>query len=372
MDSRDGDLSGMTAAEDRSIQAEAFVSKYGWGHTDRSLVKGDASDKTFVRLTDTSTEPTTSAVFMDWQASYEKLMRFVRIQELLTSLGIAAPEIMARDMDHGFMLLEDMGDDQYGQLIDTGTDAKPLLKRATKLLIALHRRFDMPMGGGLPVYDAATFADQAALFLDSYMRGADLLPEDPMALQEMLDTFIQVWEAALQGICDTRHTLILRDYIVDNLMHLEPQAEDEATTPTAGGETAAAPSELTRIGVLDFQDGGIGPRLYDLVSLLEDVRRDYPDDVVAMMKQGYQKAFDDLEPACFETSYNLLKAQRMVRILGVFARLAIEDGNDSYMRHVPRCWQKLEQVLAAEPELDGVRAWFDRHVPSQFRAALVG
>jgi len=364
----DGELTADEPLRDRSELAEAFVAKYGWGSAGRSLLKGDASEKTFVRLTDDTLDPPGTAIFMDWPAPEHVVARFIRIQELLISLGINAPEILARDLDSGFMLLEDLGDLPYGRMIDTGSDAKPLLKRATKLLIALGKRFDEPMGRGLPVYDAATFADQSALFLDSYMRGADLLPEDAMELQELVDIFIQVWEAALQVACETPQGLILRDYIADNLMHVEIGG---AEAPTEDGTAQAPAIELQQVGVIDFQDGGIGPRLYDLVSLLEDVRRDIPAETKAMMQQGYLKS-SGLDEAAFRSAYNIMKAQRMTRILGVFARLAIDEGNDSYMKFVPRAWQLLEEALVAEPELDGVRAWFDRNVPEQYRAALVG
>jgi len=200
------------------------------------------------------------------------------------------------------------------------------------------------------------------------MRGADLLPEDAMELQELVDIFIQVWEAALQVACETPQGLILRDYIADNLMHVDIGG---AEAPTEDGTAQAPAIELQQVGVIDFQDGGIGPRLYDLVSLLEDVRRDIPAETKAMMQQGYLKS-SGLDEAAFRSAYNIMKAQRMTRILGVFARLAIDEGNDSYMKFVPRAWQLLEEALVAEPELDGVRAWFDRNVPEQYRAALVG
>lgn len=183
-----------------------------------------------------------------------------------------------------------------------------------------------------------------------------------MELQELVEIFLQVWEAALQPACEMPNSLILRDYIVDNLMLLEVPDDPAAEL---------GDNSLRRIGVLDFQDGGIGPGIYDLVSLLEDVRRDVSPDLVRMMCQGYLKSFPDIDPAKFQTAYNILKAQRLTRILGVFARLAIDEGDDRYMQHLPRCWKLLEEVLEAEPELDGVRAWFDRNIPSEFRAGLV-
>ncbi|MBV6633579.1 MAG: phosphotransferase [Alphaproteobacteria bacterium] len=351
-----------TAADDRSALAEAFVDKYGWSEAERELLPASASEKAIIRLTDSGVDPESQAIFVDWLTPGPVVNRFIRIQELLHNVGISAPEIMARDLDHGFMLVEDFGNETFSSLIDGGAEAKPLLTRATKLLIALHKRFEAPMGTGLRVFDAATFADQAALFLDTYMRGADLLPEDPMELQEMVELFIQVWEAVLGPACEMPQSLILRDYILDNLMLLEVTEEGVDINDT---------SAFQRVGVLDFQDGGMGPGIYDLVSLLEDVRRDLAPEVTQAMRQGYLKIFPDLDREQFQTAYNVLKAQRMVRVLGVFAEMAVEEGDDSYMKYVPRCWRLLEEAFEAEPELDGVRAWFERNVPAEFRADLV-
>ncbi|MEM6903715.1 MAG: phosphotransferase [Pseudomonadota bacterium] len=353
---------GTTAKTDRSALAEAFVAKYGWGDAERQVIAEDATDKALIRLVDSTLEPAGAAVFIDWRIPRSVVNGFIRIQEILHEVGITAPEILARDIENGFMLVEDFGNQNFSGLIDRGEDAKPLMTRATKLLIALHKRFALPMGDGLRTFDPATFADQAALFLDSYMRGADLLPEDPGELQELVELFIQVWEAALQPACEMPKSLILRDFIVDNLMLLDVSEEGLDMEDT---------SVLQRVGVIDFQDGGVGPAIYDLVSLLEDVRRELPSELTQAMRQGYLKSFPDLDHEQFKTAYNIFKAQRMVRVLGVFAEIAIEDGDDSYMKFVPRCWKLLEEAFEEEQELDGVRAWFDRHVPAEFRADLV-
>ncbi len=349
--------------DDRSARAEAFVDKYGWSEAERAMLDSNAWDRPLIRLVDRTVEPPSQAVFMDWQAPGIIIQRFLRMQELLLSLGVTTPKTLARDMDEGFMLVKDFGEDLYSKLIDAGEDPKPLYTRATKLLIAVQKRYAEPMGRGLKEFDAATFADQAALFMDAYMRGVDLLPEDPMELQEMVETFLQVWEAALQPVYDLPQTLILRDYIPENLMQIDLSDEDNEL---------AEPSGLRQLGVLNFQDGGIGPGIFDLMSLLEDVRREVPADLARAMCQGYLKSFPEIDPAKFQTAYNLLKAQRMTRVLGVFARAAIDDDDDEKMQYVPRCWQLLEDVLAKEPKLDGVRDWFDRYVPTEFRAQVAG
>jgi hypothetical protein len=137
---------------------------------------------------------------------------------------------------------------------------------------------------------------------------------------------------------------VLRDYHVDNLMVLEER------------------SGVAGCGLLDFQDAVVGPRSYDLVSLLEDARRDIPVQLIAAMLARYLAAFPDLDPAAFRASFAILGAQRSAKIIGIFTRLCRRDGKDQYLRHIPRVWRLLEGGLAA-PELAPVKAWFDEVLP---------
>ena len=143
---------------------------------------------------------------------------------------------------------------------------------------------------------------------------------------------------------DAAPTLVLRDYHVDNLMRL----------PGRDGVAAC--------GLLDFQDAVIGSPAYDLVSLLEDARRDVTPSVVHAMRQRYAAAFPGLDRARFDAAYAVLGAQRNAKIVGIFTRLMARDRKPAYLVHIPRVWRLLESDLA-HPGLADLRAWFERCVP---------
>ena len=135
---------------------------------------------------------------------------------------------------------------------------------------------------------------------------------------------------------------MLRDFHVDNLMGL----------PGRPGIAAC--------GLLDFQDAVAGPAAYDLMSLLEDARRDLEPGLVQAMLGRYRDAFPDLDLDSFEAAYAILAAQRHAKVIGIFTRLSVRDGKPGYLVHIPRVWRLLEAALE-HPALAPVRNWFDRH-----------
>ena len=164
--------------------------------------------------------------------------------------------------------------------------------------------------------------------------------------------YIDAWRDVMDVARTVPDTLVLRDYHVDNLMVLE------------GRQGTAA------CGLLDFQDAVIGPVTYDLVSLLEDARRDVSGAVSMAMLDRYLMAFPDIDRAAFKASYAVMGAQRSAKIIGIFTRLCRRDGKAVYLEHIPRTWRWLEGDLA-HPALAGVKDWFDRHIPPDRRRAPV-
>jgi len=143
-------------------------------------------------------------------------------------------------------------------------------------------------------------------------------------------------------------TLVLRDYHVDNLMLL----------PDRHG--------VRGCGLLDFQDAVTGPPSYDLVSLLEDARRDIPSPLRQVMTERYLAAFPGLDRGGFLRSAAILSAQRNCKILGIFTRLWKRDGKRQYLVHIPRVWRLLEADLR-HSALGRVARWLDRHLPAETR-----
>ena len=143
-------------------------------------------------------------------------------------------------------------------------------------------------------------------------------------------------------------TLVLRDFHVDNLMWLRSR------------------DGIKACGLLDFQDAVLGPAAYDLMSLLEDARRDISTKLVNNMIDRYFTAFPDLNHDSFCTVFKILAAQRHAKVIGIFTRLSARDGKITYLRHIPRVWQLLEASLM-HPSLTLVEEWFTSHVPKELR-----
>jgi aminoglycoside/choline kinase family phosphotransferase len=169
-------------------------------------------------------------------------------------------------------------------------------------------------------------------------------PIDPALRSE----YLAAWEKVLPIVYKLQATLVLRDYHVDNLMRVRNR------------------SGLLECGLLDFQDAVIGPPSYDLVSLLEDARRDVTPALVADMRQRFLAAFPEIDRAAFDASYAVLGAQRSAKIVGIFTRLCVRDGKRQYLEHIPRVWRLLQEGLA-HPVLAPVAAWFTRHIPETAR-----
>ena len=330
---------------DRAELARDFISAAGWGDAARSRLAGDASFRRYERLQRPGDNTAGgSAVLMDAPPPQEDVRPFVAIARALADGGYSAPRILAEDAEHGFLLLEDLGDDLYARLIAGGADETPLYEAAIDFLLDLHRR---PAPAGLAPYDEARLIDETGLFTDWYLPA--LTGHDtPDALRS---AFIAQWTALAPEVAaeDAGHprVLVLRDFHAENLIWLP-------------GRNGAA-----RLGLLDFQDAVAGHRAYDLVSLLEDARRDVAPALAEAMLARYI-AGSGLDEAAFRRAYAILGAQRNLRIIGIFTRLWKRDGKPHYQTFMPRMWRLVEGDLA-HPALAGLRAWLDETVPPPLR-----
>jgi aminoglycoside/choline kinase family phosphotransferase len=319
----------------REALTRSFLERAGWGEAQRGKLAGDASFRHYDRLR----RGDESAVLMDAPPPQEDVRPFLAVDRVLRGLGLSAPEILAEDVANGLLLLEDFGDGTYTRLLKNGEDERGLYARAVDVLVHLHRRFE---GAALPPYDEARLLTEAALLVDWYLPAITGRPTDAALREDYLATWRRVLPLA-RGAPDT---LVLRDYHVDNLILL----------PGRAGVGA--------VGLLDFQDAVIGPGAYDLVSLLEDARRDIAPSLVAEMLERYLAAFPRQDRDACMTSYAVLGAQRNAKIVGIFTRLCRRDGKPQYLQHIPRVWRLLEGDVR-HPALAPVAAWLDRHVPDR-------
>lgn len=329
-----GAVEGMDGMS-REAAIRAFLKRAGWRAAERREISGDASFRRYDRLLANGR----SAILMDAPPDKEDVRPFLAIARLLRSWGFAAPEILAEDIDAGLLLLEDLGDDRFSLVIDRSPERESsLYEAAVDLLIALH---DRPAPGELAVspdipgtvwrlrpYEAAPLFEELHLFTDWYLPA--IRPgSDPESWRQALDP---VWRELIESLGETTEVLTLRDYHADNLMWLPER------------------SGIGRVGLLDFQDALIGHRAYDLVSLLQDSRRDIPEAIETAMLERYldgcRQRGHSLDRAAFLRDYRILGAQRSTKVIGIFTRLARRDGKPAYLKHLPRVWRRLEGNLA--------------------------
>jgi hypothetical protein len=328
-------------ADDRRHAVAAFLNKAGWADVPVRLLAGDASFRKYYRLSAGARR----AVLMDAPPPQEDVRPFVAIATHLGKMGFSAPRILASDVKAGLLLIEDFGDDTYTRKLASGTDESTLYALAIDTLVALHRH-EEAASVAVPPYDDERLIVEATLLTDWFLpavQGKDLAAD-------IRADYVARWRAVFAPARAVPTTLVLRDYHVDNLMLL----------PGRGGVAAC--------GLLDFQDALIGPTAYDLVSLLEDARRDIKPDLVRAMFDRYVAAFPDLDRDALKAAYAVLGAQRNAKIIGIFTRLLRRDGKPQYLKHIPRVWRLLEGDLA-HPALAPIKQWFDRHVPEAQRIA---
>ena len=327
---------------ERHSAADRFLTTNNWGDAKRQLLAGDASFRRYERVLRNNGE---QAVLMDAPPPQEDVRPFVTIARHLMNLGLSAPRILAEDTENGFLLLEDLGDATYTRLLAAGHDESTLYGLAIDALIHLHKT---PPQKVIP---AGVIAYQEDRLLEEVNRlNVWYLPlaGGPELSSEARKDYRDLWRNILPAAWKAPSSLILFDYHIDNLLLL----------PDRAGVAAC--------GLLDFQDAVHGPVTYDLMSLLEDARRDIDPALVATMKAHYRTAFPEIAPDDFETSWAVMAAQRHIRVIGTFARLKLRDGKPHYLEHMPRLWRYMDGCLT-HPVLSPLKQWLDEHVPHYLR-----
>lgn len=287
---------------------------------------GDASRRQYFRLP--------HGLLMDAPPPLENTGQFEKIASLLEEVGLSVPRIYAADHENGLLWIEDFGDLSYRQALQQGAQESLLYGEMVRALAHLHGHGFQQDDPEITAYDEELFLKNACLFLDWFPRA---FPEEAQA------EFKEIWRDLYQNQPSLPPTLMLRDVMMDNLLWLPDRAG------------------LNRCGFIDFQDASWGPASYDLVSVLEDVRRGpLPASLVESLIKTYLQIFPDIEEKAFWESYALWGAQRTTRILGVFCRLAERDHKPQYLTYLPRLWQILDSTLR-HPSLAKMRRWFEIH-----------
>ena len=313
-----------------------FVARAGWEGADIAPLPGDASFRRYFRLTGANGD---SAMLMHAPPPHEDPAPFLHVAHWLNDSGMRAPAILAEDAGAGWVLTEDFGNDRMRDWLDLNPDdERAAYEAAVETLAALHR----VAPGPFPAYDMAVYLREAGLLTEWYG------PAQGLAVDA--DAYVAAWEEALAPMLARQNpgVTVLRDYHAENIMLL--------------GGKATAPQ-----GLIDFQDALVGHPAYDLVSLLQDARRDVSEALEAAMLDHYCAAAG-ISGDDFLADYARLGAQRNAKIVGIFTRLDRRDGKPKYLEMIPRVWAAMERDLA-HPALAPVARWFDANIPADLRAA---
>lgn len=321
----------------RDNERQAFIAQNGWGDAAITPLPGDASRRRYFRLTQPSGE---TRLLMDMpRHPEEKFDEFVLLANHIRSVGLSAPEVFAADAELGLALIEDFGNDTFTQLLNAGAAPEPLYKTAISAMAALQTRTP---AASLPLkhYDTAAMVGEFGWFLEWY---APML-WGRMPTDEQRAEFHGILSGLFNALPPLPTTLLMRDFHVDNFMWL----------PERDGVQAC--------GLLDFQDAKWGSPAYDLVSVLEDARRDMDPMLSQQLYHEYLLLRPDLDEDDFAQHYAAMGLLRHGRILGNFIRLWVRDDKAWYLQFMPRVTgqfiRKLTESVAAP-----LKQWCDRNLP---------
>ncbi len=315
---------------------------YFWGqydHFDKQFLTADFSPRKYFRWQ----AGNTSLVLMDCP-DLSSLKAFIEIGQHLTSHGLSAPEIIEADTESGYLLLEDFGDATFTKVLQESLGREhQIYKSAVDVIVHLQERNENPLPF-LKAYTVDFGLNKVKQFLTYYY---PKVMNDEVS-SPVQDDFIGVWTKALELALQTKKSIFLRDYHVDNLMDLPERS---------------APKN---IGLLDFQDAVWAPIAGDLVSLLGDARREVSTELTNLMWKRFLDAHPKGDHQEIYIAGNILSAVRQVRILGLFTRAATERGDKRFLNRIPHLWNLFEKCCEIE-ELKPVKQWFDLNVPQQKR-----
>lgn len=306
---------------------------------------GDASFRRYIRVKKSDK----TAMIMDAPPDKENVRPFVSVAEYLYKHGFSAPAILARNVPGGLLLLEDLGNDSFSSVVRRDVSQEEELYGASIDVLAAWHIADnefvdtdtLPQ----PLYNEALLMREVELFSDWYL---------PQALgakaSSLKQEYLGIWRDILRAAPLSTDQWVHRDYHADNLMWLPKRAG------------------LARVGLLDFQDGVYGDAAYDMVSLLEDARRDVAPELAEKMIARYLAA-TGAERERFMAAYAILAAQRNSKIVGIFSRLAVRDNKHHYLKLLPRVWKHLENDLN-HPALAKLKRWTDAHIAPELRGVI--
>jgi N-acetylmuramate 1-kinase len=310
---------------DRVEQLRSWLkATLGAGDFSIAPASDDASFRRYFRIQ--RSDGRAPLIAMDAPPEKESCAQFIRVAGLLAETGVHVPAIHAQDLAQGFLLLSDLGDTTYLKALDQ-RNAGTLYEYALDALVRIQRG---SRAGALPDYDRDRLDKELRLFPDWYV-ARQLKRELTSAQAAQLE---KAFALVLENNLAQPRVFVHRDYHSRNLMVCEPNP-----------------------GILDFQDAVYGPVTYDLVSLLRDAYIEWDEErVLDWAVRYWEKARKAGLPvaadfADFYRDFEWMGAQRQLKVLGIFARLALRDGKDGYLKDQPRVMGYLRRTCARYREL---------------------
>ena len=297
-------------------------------------IKNDASFRKYFRVD--------KKILMDADPNLgEDVGSFININHVLREFKLNVPEIFTIDKENGFLLLEDLGENIFSQVLNSENEEQ-LYKQAIDVLVEIYKK-DLNKFSNftfLEKYSVEILQDESQLFIEWYLKKYLKI--------NITDTDIKNFKDIINKIFNNLDTkfekLVLRDYHVDNLILQKSKLG------------------LKQVGILDFQDAVLGSSSYDLISIIEDVRRPISKD----LKNILIKYFIDstgYDPNQLEKELAFYSVQRNLKILGIFSRLNLRDNKSKYMGYNDNAWKYIESNLN-NPTMSDLKVWLKKILPN--------
>lgn len=267
---------------------------------------------------------------------------FWQISEYLQNHKLSSPKILDHDIKNGFLLLEDFGDNTFTKVLEKKPELENTLYTSAVSTLKFLQKQITEKPYFIENYTSDKLLKEACVFLDFYW----YYEKKDLPSSKIAEEYRNLWNRLFQQTENVPKTLVLRDFHVDNIMYLEQRKDQQ------------------KCGLLDFQDALWGAKIIDLVSLLEDARRDIPLTIKKSMWDFYMSDIKKSEHEYWQDCADILSASRHAKILGVFTRYFIRNGSYKYLIHLPRLWKLLKNCLENKAMFD-LKQWFLNYFPEK-------
>ena len=304
-------------------------------------IKSDASFRKYFRVYIRNQKR--NLLLVDSPKKTENNLGYLKATNIFEKINLSVPKIISFNISKGSFLIEDFGINTYTNSLKNGESEYKLYNLATDILIYINNQ-SKNLKKKLPQYTNKKLIEESMLFLEWYWPA--IHKNKPK--KDVVNEFIKIWNNLLNKNLRTKKVLVHRDFHIDNLFFLKDR------------------KGLKACGLIDFQDAVIGPTSYDLVSLLEDARRNVNKEVIFKMYNKFVRKLSKKQKEDFVKEYKVLATNRHLKVIGIFTRLCKRDKKNSYLKHIPRLWKLIEYNLNFY-SLSELNKWINEFFPKKFR-----